>query len=329
MIGRPAGTRTAPGAVGAGEDGGRAVRGRVGPRRHREVEAGRVPRGDCGREQGSRLECICTEMLRPVAFAPADRPPRAVREHQAGGRADTRLSKLDAAFRELSPDFAEFIPYLAWMMSIPAGQPWRWRNWSPRSSDPDIRQPAEGADAGRSIRPRCSGSRTCNGPTIRRRSSAGASRRMGRSGADRRRHDADGVRASCAHLPWSDEELAAGSVVRIELDALSSEESRQLIAARSGSPPDESWRAIIESTGGNPLYIEEVVRSLVTGSDPRPKADCRSGRRSVSRRVCSRSSRKSWTDSETIGTSPRWPRYWAAICPSPDAGSHCQHPGPE
>ena len=32
---------------------------------------------------------------------------------------ETRLSKLDAAFRELSPEFAEFVPYLAWMMSIP------------------------------------------------------------------------------------------------------------------------------------------------------------------------------------------------------------------
>ena len=45
---------------------------------------------------------------------------------------------------------------------------------------------------------------------------------------------------SDARLPWSDEELSAGSVVRIELDALSPEESRQLIAARSGSSPDET-----------------------------------------------------------------------------------------
>ena len=35
---------------------------------------------------GSRLECICTEMLKPVAFAPLIGPPREVCEYQAGGQ---------------------------------------------------------------------------------------------------------------------------------------------------------------------------------------------------------------------------------------------------
>ena len=42
-----------------------------------------------------------------------------------------------------------------------------------------------------------------------------------------------------------------------------------MIAARSGaSPSDALVRAILDSTGGNPLYIEEVVRALGPGLAP-------------------------------------------------------------
>jgi tetratricopeptide (TPR) repeat protein len=83
-----------------------------------------------------------------------------------------------------------------------------------------------------------------------------------------------GRERAAAKRPWSDEEIAAGRVVAIELGPLSSDESRQLIATRAGRLRSETlFRDILESTGGNPLYIEEVVRSVVAGGDSRQKAD--------------------------------------------------------
>jgi predicted ATPase len=77
-----------------------------------------------------------------------------------------------------------------------------------------------------------------------------------------------------AGLPWSNDEVSVGRCLRVELDALSPAESRHLIASRSGTPlRDEMTDAILESTGGNPLYIEEVVRAVAAGGDARQKVD--------------------------------------------------------
>ena len=83
-------------------------------------------------------------------------------------------------------------------------------------------------------------------------------------------------------LPWSDDELAAGRVVTIELGPLSAEESQE---PRSRRDRDRrrttTWhRTILESTGGNPLYIEEVVRSIVAGGDA-PQTGRGPGRSSI------------------------------------------------
>ena len=55
--------------------------------------------------RGSRLECICTEMLKPVAFAPLIGLLERFANIRQADSSETRLSKLDSAFRELSPAF--------------------------------------------------------------------------------------------------------------------------------------------------------------------------------------------------------------------------------
>jgi len=224
----------------------------------------------------SRLECICTEMLKPVAFAPLVGLLERFANIRQADSSETRLSKLDSSFRELAPEFAEFVPYLAWMMSIP------------RPGNREIEELEPEAVRNRifdsllkvltlagSIRPSVFWIEDVQWAD---HSTQEFCRRLEAHGpipglivVATMRTDYE---QSDSSLPWSDEELAAGSVIRIELGALSSDESRQLIAARSGSPPDDALaKTILESTGGNPLYIEEVVRSVVAGGDARQRAD--------------------------------------------------------
>jgi class 3 adenylate cyclase/tetratricopeptide (TPR) repeat protein len=225
--------------------------------------------------RASRLECICTEILRPVAFAPLIGLLERFANIRQADSPETRLSKLDAAFRDLAPEFAEFVPYLAWMMSIPRPDNGEIDELEPEvvrnrifdnllkvltlvaSFRPSVLWIEDVQWADHSMQEFC-----------RRLEAHGPIPGLIVVATMRTDHV-----QSDSRLPWSDRELAEGSVIRIELDALSPEESRKLIAARSGSPPDDELaRAILESTGGNPLYIEEVVRSVVAGGDARQKA---------------------------------------------------------
>ena len=85
--------------------------------------------------RGSRLECICTEMLKPVAFAPLIGLLERFANIRQADSSETRLSKLDSAFRELSPAFrgVRSLPRLDDVDSA-SWQAARSRNWSPRSS---------------------------------------------------------------------------------------------------------------------------------------------------------------------------------------------------
>jgi class 3 adenylate cyclase len=220
----------------------------------------------------NRLECICTEMLKPVAFAPLIGVLERFANIRQGDSAETRLSKLDSAFRELSPEFVGFVPYLAWMMSIPRPGGVEIEELGPevvRDRTFDIL--LEVLTLAASLRPSVfwiddvqwadhSTQEFCG------RLQAACPIPGLLVVATVRTETAD----SDARLAWSDDRRVGGSVVRIELNALSSDESRQLIAARAGSPPDAALADVIfQSTGGNPLYIEEVVRSVVAGGDAR------------------------------------------------------------
>jgi class 3 adenylate cyclase/predicted ATPase len=226
--------------------------------------------------RASRLECICTEMLRPVAFAPLIGLLERFANIRQADSSETRLSKLDSAFRELAPELAEFVPYLAWMMSIP--QP---GNGEIDELEPEVVRNGifdnllKVLTLVASIRPSVLWIEDVQWAD---HSTQEFCRRLEAHGPIPGLMVVATMRTtyeqSDSVLPWSDKELAAGSVIRIELDALSSQEARQLIAARSESPPDEALtRTILESTGGNPLYIEEVVRSVLAGGDARQKAE--------------------------------------------------------
>ena len=226
--------------------------------------------------RASRLECICTEILKPIAFAPLIGLFERFANIRQTDSPDTRVTKLDAAFGSLAPQFAQFLPYIAWMMSIRRAdhpqiddlEPEATRNkifdillrlltlvgarrplvlwiedvqWADHSTLEFCRQlethgPIPGVMVVATLR------------TTREQPHAG--------------------------LPWSNDEVSVGRCLRVELDALSPAESRHLIASRSGTPlRDELTDAILESTGGNPLYIEEVVRAVAAGGDARQKVD--------------------------------------------------------
>jgi class 3 adenylate cyclase/tetratricopeptide (TPR) repeat protein len=218
--------------------------------------------------QGSRLECICTEMQQPVAFAPLIGALERFANIRQADDAHTRLSKLGTAFLELAPGFAEFVPYLAWMMSIPdAGsteidgleaEAIRKRifeqllhmlrlvgsirpsvlwiddlQWADHSTQEFCRQlEAHGPIPGLLVV-----------ATIR-----------------------IDFRFGHHQIAWLDEALTAGRAIEMALGPLTPDESRELIRLRSGSVPSERLtRAIVDSTGGNPLYLEEVIRSIGGG----------------------------------------------------------------
>jgi len=226
--------------------------------------------------RGNRLECICTEMLKPVAFAPLIGLLERFANIRQADSAETRLSKLDAAFRGLAPELAEFVPSLAWMMSIPSPG-----NGPIDELEPEVVRNRIFASLLKvltlvaSIRPSVLWIEDVQWAD---HSTEEFCRRLQAHGpipglivVATLRTDS---RQSASRLPWSDQEPAPGSVIRIELEPLSTDESRQLIAARSGSVLDHALaNAVVESTGGNPLYIEEVVRSVSAGGDARPKAD--------------------------------------------------------
>lgn len=218
--------------------------------------------------RASRLECVCVEMLTPIAFAPITGLIERFANIRQADDGETRLAKLEAALLQTSPEFERVIPFVAWMMSIPLpGHP------GIDQLDPEA------------IRTRIFDSLlTALGLFVKHRpavlwiedvqwadhSTREFCRRLQLHGpipglltVVTWRAAPDEARG---RLPWWDQKASAAEVIRMSLGALSSEESRQLIAARAAEAPDaERIEAILESTGGNPLYIEEVVRSTVAG----------------------------------------------------------------
>ena len=224
----------------------------------------------------SRFECVCTEMLQSVAFGPLIGVLERFANIRQADVSETRLSKLISAFRQVAPAFDEFIPYLAWMMSIPTSGSREIDELEPevvRQRIFDILLNVLTLAA--SIRPSLfwfedlqwadhSTLEFCR--HLEARGPTPGLMAVATMRTDRER--------AASKLPWPDEEIAAGRVVMIELEPLSPDESRQLIATRAGWLRSETlFRDILESTGGNPLYIEEVVRSVVAGGDSRQKAD--------------------------------------------------------
>ncbi len=224
--------------------------------------------------RANRLECICTEIRQPTAFAPVIGLIERFANIRQADPADTRLTKLEGAFRALAPSFEGFVSYLAWMMSIPQPgsdvqrlEPEAVRNeifeillkllTMIASIRPSVFWIEDIQWADHSTRAFCRRLNT-HGPipglivivTMR-------------TGID-----------AHAELPWSDHEPEAGRLVRIKLERLSQGESRQLVASRAGRLLDEGLAAaILERTGGVPLYIEEIVRSVVAGGGTRAEAD--------------------------------------------------------
>jgi predicted ATPase len=205
-------------------------------------------------------------MQQPVAFAPLIGFLERFANIRPADTAETRDSKLSTALHELSPEFGKIVPYLAWMMSIPG----------PSTAEIDELEPTE-------IRDRIFDS-------LLRAVRLSASIRPSVFWIDDLQWADESTREFCRRLasgdpipgllavatvrtgyvpkegslPWSDEELATGRVVWIDLGPLSPVESRQLVKARlSTSVAPELLQSILDSTGGNPLYIEEVVRTGV------------------------------------------------------------------
>jgi len=216
----------------------------------------------------SRLECICTEMLQSVAFGPLIGVLERFANIRQADSSHTRLEKLDSAFRQLAPGFDEFIPYLAWMMSIPTSGSREIDELEPevvRKRIFDILLKV--LTLGASVRPSVfwfDDLQWADHSTLE------FCRHLERRGPipglmviATMRTDSD---RSDSQLPWSDDEISAGRVVAIELGPLSPDESRQLIVTRTGWMGSEVLvRDILESTSGNPLYIEELVRSVAAG----------------------------------------------------------------
>jgi predicted ATPase len=217
--------------------------------------------------RANRLECICTEMLKPVAFAPLIGVLERFANIRQADSSEVRLAKLDSSFCELAPEFAEFVPYLAWMMSIPSPgrdivelQPEVIRE---RIFDSLIKVLKLGA----SIRPSVFWIEDLQWAD---HSTQEFCQRLEAHGpmpgllvVATMRIDYAGSRSP---VPWSDVRPSTDSLVTVELGPLSADESRQLISGRSGLPADAPVaQTIVESTGGNPLYIEEVVRSVLAG----------------------------------------------------------------
>ena len=215
--------------------------------------------------RANRLECICTEILKPVAFAPLISLIERFANIRQADTADIRLTKLDAAFRALAAGLEGVVPRLAWMMSIPQSSSTEVQTLEPEA----VRK--ETFEVLLKLLTLVAASR----PTVfwiediqwADHSTLEFCRRLNARGPIPGLMVIATMRTGTdehAGLAWADRQDDT-NVVRIELQKLTSAESRQLIASRAGTALDEGMAAaILESTGGIPLYIEEVVRSAVS-----------------------------------------------------------------
>ena len=222
--------------------------------------------------QGRRLECICSELQQPVAFAPLVGLLERFANIRQGDDAVTRLQKLDSAFHELTPASAECVPYLAWMMSIPGAGDTGIDELEPEAIRKRIfGQLVDVLRLAASIRPIVlwiEDLQWADHSTLefcRHLEAHSPIPGLLTVGTMRTGYTHADVRDA-----WPDGDTT-GRIVGIDLGPLSPEESREMIAARSGSAPaDAQLQAVLDATGGNPLYIEEVLRSVGTGDDPLP-----------------------------------------------------------
>ncbi len=228
--------------------------------------------------EGGRLECICTELQQPVAFAPLVGLLERFANIRQADDASTRLQKLESAFVVVTPEFREFLPYLAWMMAIPGASHREIDELEPEAIRTRIfGHLIEVLKLAASIRPSLlwiedlqwadlSTQEFCrhleaHGPIPGLL--AVATMRTGYVKGD-------------GQNTWPADASGPGRLVTLDVGPLSAEESKEMITARSGSSPTDALvRAILDSTGGNPLYLEEVVRALGAGAGrptPMPSA---------------------------------------------------------
>jgi class 3 adenylate cyclase/tetratricopeptide (TPR) repeat protein len=225
--------------------------------------------------RANRVECICTELSKPVAFAPLVGLIERFANIRQTDDPETRFTKLYTAFRDVNPAFEQYIPYVAWMMSIPR----------PGYTDVGELEPEAARTQVFSILIELLTLVASTRPTVfwiedvqwADHSTREFCRRLESHGPIRGLMVVATMRTVYeepdAERPWFDGMPSTRALVRIRLEPLSPAESRQLIASRSAAPIDEHLaEVILESTGGNPLYIEEVVRSVAAGGAAR-KAD--------------------------------------------------------
>jgi len=219
--------------------------------------------------EGGRLECICTELQQPVAFAPLVGLLERFANIRQADDASTRLQKLESAFVALAPEFTEFVPYLAWMMAIPGASHREIDELEPEAIRTRIfGHLIEVLTLAASIRPSLLWFEDLQWAD---RSTQEFCRHLEGHGPIPGLLTVATVRTGYVNSDgpdtWPADGLGTGRLVKLDVGPLSAEESREMIAARSGSlPSDARVRAILDSTGGNPLYIEEVVRAIGAGT---------------------------------------------------------------
>ena len=255
-------------------------------------------------------------MQQPVAFAPLIGLLERFSNMRQADDASTRLQKLESAFRLLAPEFTEFLPYLAWMMSIPGAGHSEIDELEPEAIRKRIfGHLVEVLKLAGSIRPSlfwiedlqwadhstqefCRHLEAqCPIPGLL----VVATMRTGYAKGD-------------APDAWPDEKSAAGRIVRLDLGPLSSEESKEMIAARSARR--RATRSSGRSSTG-PGAIRCTSRSSCARAGPVPPRRPRHHRRGLRlrfRKVSSRSLRRSWTGSAATGRWRRWRPCSAAIC---------------
>lgn len=208
---------------------------------------------------GSRLECVCTDLQGTTAFDPLISFIERFADIRPDDRPGVRLSKLDSAFRQLSPDFSRFIPYFAWMMSIPTPNIQLIAEQEPEAVRAQIfRALIESLAVVGSIRPSIFWIEDLHWADA---STIEFCRKLAAEGPIPGVMVVATIRSGYP-LPWDDQALDDGSVVVKNLDPLSPQESADFVTNRASNAfDDETIESIVKTANGNPLFMDEVIRS--------------------------------------------------------------------